>query len=117
MTIDQRIAEIFHSAGIPGFKNYWRKSEEYPEIPDKFCTYVVTLEADPLCADDTALIHQSNITVHMYGKTDLTEEQKALRAALLHGGFSISRQSDLADVYSGDWRYHKRFDLIFFEEV
>lgn len=117
MTIYQRMTEVFRSAAIPGFLNYWRKNEEYPEIPDKFCTYVVTLEADPLCADDAALLHQTNITVHMYGKSDLTEEQKALRAALLREGFLIARQTDLADVYSGDWRYHKRFDLIYIEEV
>ena len=117
MTIYQRLAEIFRAADIPGFLNYWRKSTEYPEVPAIFCTYVVTQERDALCADDIELIHQYNITIRMYGKGDLTAAHERLRLTLLANCFPTVRQSDLADIYSGEWRYCKRIDALYIEEV
>lgn len=117
MSIYQRMTEVFHQAGLPGFLNYWRKSSEYPEIPSQFCVYTVTQEGAALAADDCELIHETQVTLDMYGRSDLSAAHGRLKEVLMQNGFDLLGQSDAADVYSGEWRYHKRMKLTRFEEV
>lgn len=117
MSIYQRMTEIAMAAEIPIFLNYWRKSSEYPEIPNQFCVYTVTQEVSALAADDCELIHETQITLDMYGKSDLSAAHERLKEALTQDGFDLLGQSDAADVYSGEWRYHKRLKLTKYEEV
>lgn len=117
MTIHALMAEIFAQAQIPGFLQQWRATEAYPVIPDKYCTYIVTVEDDMLCADDTEIIHRTRLYLHMYGKTDLGAEYKRLKAVLDAHGFYFPRTRDLDDVRAGEYQYHKCIDLIRIDEV
>ena len=91
MTIYQRMDAAFAKAGISGFLHEWRATEEYPVIPDMFAVYTVNSETDALCADDAELIHRAD-------------------------RFGIVRMRDVNDVRTGDYHYHRRFDLVRFEE-
>lgn len=117
MTIHQRMAQIFQEAEIPGFLQEWRATKEYPKIPDKYCTYIVTVEDDGLCADDMEILHRTSLYLHMYGKTDISTEHDRLRAVLSKHGFYFPRTRDLDDIRAGEYQYHKRLDLILVEDA
>lgn len=116
MTIYQRMDAAFAQAGIPGFLHEWRATEEYPVIPDMFAVYTVNSETDALCADDAELIHRWDIIVHLYSKGDALAYEVDLLCALRADGFGIVRMRDVNDVRTGDYHYHRRFDLVRFEE-
>lgn len=117
MTIHQRMKEIFEQAEIPGFLQVWKATPEYPKIPEKYCTYIVTTESDALCADDEALITQMNVYIHLYGKTDVTDEYNRLRAAITDqvGLTLLPRVHDLDDIREGEYQYHRRIDTYFYQ--
>lgn len=115
MTIHQIMAQIFHEAEIPGFLQAWKKTEQYPVIPDKFCTYIVTQNSVALSADNGPVAIQIHLYVHMFGKTDISAEFDRLSAVLEQHDFLIPRECDLDDVRSGEYQYHKRVDLIYIE--
>lgn len=113
MTIYQRMAEVFSAAGIPGFFQFWRKTQDCPEIPAKFCTYNVVMEDFPLCSDDQPIVCAYDIVLHMYGISDLTPDLEKLSAALVAAGFSIWRTRGLDDVRAGEYQFHRRIDLVY----
>lgn len=115
MTIYQRMEAAFAAAGVPGFLQAWQKTDEFPEIPPTFCAYVATQTDDALNADDQELARGYAVTVHLYGTADVSAAQAALEAAFLDGGFLIPRIRDLDDVRAGEYRYHKRFDLTYYD--
>lgn len=115
MTIYQRMQAVFTAAGIPGFLQGWRATPAYPQIPDKFAAYIVNSEGPALCADDAPLISRTELSLHVYGKTDVTVETAALRDALLARGFAVSGVRDLDDVREGDYIYHRRMAVTLIE--
>lgn len=115
MSIHQLMAQIFQEAAIPGFLQVWKQTEQYPTIPDKYCTYIVTQDSVGLSADNAPVATQKNLYIHMYGKTDINAELDRLNAVLEKHDFYIPRVNDLDDVRSGEFQYHKRIDLIYIE--
>lgn len=115
MTIHQTMAQVFQEAEIPGFLQAWKQTEQYPVIPDKFCTYIVTTDSAVLSADDVPAVVQKNLYIHMFGKTDISTELDRLNEVLEGHDFLIPRVCDLDDVRSGEFQYHKRIDLIYIE--
>jgi len=115
MTIHQIMAQIFQEAEIPGFLQVWKQTEQYPAIPDKFCTYIVTTDSVALSADDAPVAVQKNLYIHMFGESDINAELDRLNAVLEKRDFLIPRVCDLDDVRSGEFQYHKRIDLIYIE--
>ena len=115
MTIYQRMQQIFAAADVPGFLQGWQVTEEYPVIPDIFAAYIVNAETPMLCADDVTLIGSTSLSLHVYGKTDVSDAVAKIKAALLADDFMISNQRDLDDVRNGEYIYHRKMDLTFIE--
>lgn len=115
MTIYQRMAAVFRRAGVPGFLQAWQKTREYPEIPDKFCAYVVERVSEALSGDDRPKAMEYAVSLHLFGRADVSDERDMLEAALLDAGFFIPCIRDLDDVRAGEYIYHKRFDLTYYE--
>ena len=117
MTIHQRMSALFEAAEIPGFLQEWRATPEFPRAPDIFCTYIAPLDTPALCADDLEIIHATNVYLHMYGKTDVTPAYDRLLAAAKAAGFYIPTGRDLDDVRNGEYQYHRRLDLVYYDNV
>ena len=117
MTIHQRMKAIFAAADVPGFLQAWRNTSEYPVIPDKYCTYLVTAERAELCCDDDIAILDIGVCIHLWGRTDVTEEYNRLISAIAEQDHLtlIPRSLDLDDVRQGEYHYHRRIDTQFFE--
>lgn len=115
MTIYQRVDAAFQAAGVPGFLQEWERTDAYPEIPAKFGVYIIARTAPALCADDCEAIRGYDVTVHLYGTGDLSAEAEALCEAAEALDFLIAGQRDLADVSAGDYRYHRRLDLVYYD--
>lgn len=115
MTIYQRMSAAFEAASVPGFLQFWRKTDENPTIPSKFAVYMVPRTEAALCADDEELIRQYDVTIHLYGTTDISQERDTLEEVFETAGFEISSVRDLADVLTGEYQYHTRFDMTYYE--
>lgn len=115
MTIYQRMAAIFIEAGIPGFLNEWQATDEYPAIPDKYCTYLMEREAEAMAADDEPLVTRYTLWVDIYGKTDVSAEQRALIRALRAGGFYIPYTRDLDNQRLSEYEYHRRMQVHYYQ--
>lgn len=115
MTIYQRMADAFSAAGIPGFFQVWRRTPEYPEIPQKFCAYHIVTERCSLSGDDRPLVQAYDIAVHIYGTSDLTADIEALCDALRSRNFLIGLVRGLDDMRAGDYQYHRRIDLTYYD--
>lgn len=115
MTIHQVMAQVFQEADIPGFLQVWKQTEQYPTIPDKYCTYIVTQTNVLASADDAPWITQDKLCIHLFGKTDISAELDRLNAVLEKHDFLIPRVQDLDDIRTGEYQYHKRIDLIYIE--
>ena len=115
MTIYQRMDAAFANAQVPGFLQEWERTDAYPEIPAKFGVYIVSRTAPALSADDCEAIRGYSVIVHLYGTSDLSAEAAAICEAAENLDFVIADQRDLADVSAGDYRYHRRLDLMYYE--
>lgn len=115
MTIYQRMAAIFDAAGIPGFLQEWRATDEYPEIPEKYCTYLLEQETDAMCADDREIVHSYRIWIDAYGQTDLSEELQRLNRALDAAGFCIPYTRDMDNLRLSRYQYHRRLRVDYYE--
>lgn len=115
MTIYQRVEAAFRAAGVPGFLQAWRKTDAEPEIPPKFGVYLISRIQPALSADDQELIRRYDVTVHLYGDADLSGERAALEQAFEEAGFLHPQDFGLADVRVGEYQYHTRMDLIYYD--
>lgn len=117
LTIYQRMDALFKAANVPGYLQQWRRTEEHPTLPDKYCTYLVAPDRPALCADNDEIIHVYNVLVHIYGKTDPTPEAAALVKAAKAAGFCVPSARDVPDVRAGEYQYHRRVDLAYYEDL
>lgn len=115
MTIYQRMAAIFTEAGIPGFLQEWRATDEYPTMPEKFCTYLVTQDREALAADDCEAAHEYEVYIDLYGMTDVTQEQLLLCVALETAGFYIPYTRDMDNLRLTRYQYHRRLRVRFYD--
>ena len=111
MTIYQRMMEIFRVADVPGFLQAWRKTDRYPEIPATYAVYNVTRARTDQSANDEAIFTRYDITIYLYGKTDITDAAEAITDALELGDFCISSEADLRPAVLGDYQYVRRIDV------
>lgn len=116
-TIYQRMGAVFAAANVPGFLQEWRQTDAYPAIPPKFCAYVIRGERAAMCADNREWIHRTDVELHIYGKTDVSAERESVVQALENAGFEIAGERDLDDVRAGEYQYHRRLEIVYFEEV
>lgn len=117
MTIYQRMAALFDAACIPGFLQEWRATDEYPEIPEKYCTYLLEQETDAMCADDRELVHACRIWIDVYGQTDLSAELQRLNRALDAAGFCIPYTRDMDNLRLSRYQYHRRLRVDYYEQT
>lgn len=115
MTIHQRMTGIFTQAQVPGFLQEWKATEQYPKPPDIFATYSAPIERDALNADDCELIHRTDVYVHLYGKTDVTEAFDSIFLAAKQAGFYVTSSRDALDLGQGEYQYHRRLDLSYYD--
>lgn len=115
MTIYQRMAAMFAEADLPGFLQEWQATEDYPTIPDKYCTYLVEREGEALATDDEPAVYRYVVWVDLYGRTDVTADWLRLTRALRAAGFYIPFTRDMDNVRLSDFQYHRRMQINFYE--
>lgn len=115
MTIYQRMAALFEEADIPGFFQEWMATDEYPAIPDTYCTYLVEREGEGIAADDATLAYRFTVWIDLYGREDVAEAERALVRALRAGGFYIPFTRDLDNQRLSDFQYHRRMQVTYYD--
>lgn len=115
MTIYQHMAEAFRVADVPGFLQAWRKTEQYPTLPDLYAVYNLQTERPLICADDAAIITRYDVRVWVYGVEDVSEAVAALCDALQLEGFTLPRAQDAYATVNGEHRYIKQIETTFID--
>lgn len=106
MTIYQRTGAVFEAAGVPGFLQMFRRTEEYPEMPDTFAVYNISQTRSPLCADDVEIARMYTVHIDVYGKGDVSGAVEAIREALAAADYALPVLSDQPDLYGLALQYH-----------
>lgn len=113
MTIYQRMAEVFRLADVPGFLQAWRKTDEYPDLPELYAVYNLAQERPALSADDGAIFQRYDVTIWVYGSQDVTAAAAAIEDALGLEGFGVPRTSDGYAQIGGGHLYIKKMETTF----
>ena len=113
MTIYQRMQEVFRLADVPGFFQAWRRTEEHPELPETYAVYNMTQERSIQSADDRPIFWRYNITIFVYGHTDLTEVVETIKDALTMERFEVPTSSDAYARINGAHIYAKQINTAF----
>lgn len=94
MTIYQRMEAAFELARVPLFLQEWRKTDEYPTIPELYAVYNVNRERTAQSADDAEIFRRYDISVWLYGKSDVSEAAEDIRMAMEAYGVEASHSRD-----------------------
>ena len=109
MTIYQRMAAVFERAGVPGFLQEWRATPAYPQIPERYATYQVVRSGSALEADDAQIVSVNEVTIDLYGETDVSNALMAVMAELEADGFCVSDVRDMDNSGATRYIYHRRW--------
>lgn len=113
MTIYQRMEAIFQVADVPGFLQEWRKTDEWPELPEIYAAYNLTVERPAQCADDREIFRRYDVAIWVYGTEDVSAAVEAICDALTMDGFALPRESDGYARVNGDHIYVKKIETVF----
>lgn len=94
MTIYQRMEAAFQLAEVPLFLQEWRKTEEYPTIPEQYAVYNVNRSRPALIADDEEIIHRYDIAVWLYGTSDVSATAEDILLAMQAYDMDILHSKD-----------------------
>ena len=112
MTIYQRMDKVFAVAGVPGFFQTWRRTDLYPELPELYAVYNVTVERPAQSADDREIFRRYDVELLVY-VPDVAGAVEALRDALQIEGFSLPRDADARARLNGEHIENKQIRAVF----
>lgn len=94
MTIYQRMEAAFQLAEVPLFLQEWRKTDQYPTLPDIYAVYNVKLERPAQYADDAEIFRRYDIDVWLYGTNDVSDAAADIDLAMKAYGMDVMRSRD-----------------------